>query len=205
MRTFFQAVIGKQIGGTKMIRSVAVYCGSSSGASDIYMEKAKELGKELAKRSITLIYGGSSIGLMGAVADSVLAAGGKAIGVMPSILDKREISHKSLSELIVVDTMHERKAKMAELADGFITLPGGAGTMEEFFEVFTWAQIGLHKKPIGILNINRYYDPLIALLNHMNKEKFLQDQYRSMALIDDEPDGLLDQFGDYEAPPVKTY
>lgn len=188
-----------------MIKSVAVYCGSSNGASDIYMEKAKELGKELAKRNIILIYGGSSIGLMGAVADSVLAGGGKAIGVMPSILDKREISHKSLSELIVVDTMHERKAKMAELADGFITLPGGAGTMEEFFEVFTWAQIGLHKKPIGLLNINQYYDPLIHLLNHMNKEKFLQDQYRSMALIDEEPAGLLDQFGEYEAPPVKTY
>lgn len=182
-----------------------MYCGSSNGASDIYMEKAKELGRELAKRNIMLIYGGSSIGLMGAVADSVLSGGGKAIGVMPSILDKREISHKNLSELIVVDTMHERKAKMVELADGFITLPGGAGTMEEFFEVFTWTQIGLHKKPIGILNINHYYDPLIALLNHMNKEKFLQDQYRSIALMDEEPFGLLDKFGDYEAPPVKTY
>lgn len=188
-----------------MVKSVAVYCGSSNGASDIYIEKAKKLGKELAKRNIKLIYGGSSVGLMGAVADSVLAEGGKAIGVMPSFLDKREISHKSLSELIVVETMHERKAKMAELAEGFIILPGGAGTMEEFFEVFTWGQIGLHQKPIGILNINRYYDPLIGLLNHMNKEQFLQDKYRSMALIDEEPAGLLDQFGDYEAPPVKTY
>ncbi|WP_066052752.1 TIGR00730 family Rossman fold protein [Robertmurraya korlensis] len=187
------------------MKSLAVYCGSSSGASDIYMEKAKELGKELAKRNITLVYGGSSVGLMGAVADSVLEEGGKAVGVMPSFLDQREISHKSLSELFVVDTMHERKAKMAELSDGFITLPGGAGTMEEFFEVFTWGQIGLHKKPIGILNINRYYDPLITLLNHMNKEKFLQDQYRSMALINEESAGLLDQFGKYEAPPVKTY
>jgi uncharacterized protein (TIGR00730 family) len=197
--------MSKRIGGTKMIRSLAVYCGSSIGASDIYMEKAKELGKELAKRNITLVYGGSSVGLMGAVADSILAEGGKAVGVMPSFLDKREISHKSLSELFVVDTMHERKAKMAELSDGFITLPGGAGTMEEFFEVFTWGQIGLHKKPIGILNINRYYDPLIALLNHMNNEKFLQDQYRSMSLMDEEPAGLLNQFRNYEAPPVKTY
>lgn len=199
------AFLDEQMGGTKMVKSVAVYCGSSNGASNIYIEGAKKLGKELAKRNITLVYGGSSVGLMGAVADSVLEEGGKAIGVMPSFLDKREISHKSLSELIVVETMHERKAKMAELADGFITLPGGAGTMEEFFEVFTWGQIGLHQKPIGILNINRYYDPLIGLLNHMNKEQFLQDKYRSMALVDEEPAGLLNQFGDYVAPSVKTY
>ncbi len=176
-----------------MMKSVAVYCGSRNGASEIYIEKAKQLGKELAKRGITLIYGGSSTGIMGAVADSVLAAGGKAIGVMPKFLDKREISHKSLSELIIVETMHERKAKMAELADGFITLPGGAGTMEEFFEVFTWGQIGLHHKPVGLLNINHFYDPLVALLDHMNKEKFLQD-YQSMVLMDEEPAGLIDQF-----------
>nr|WP_285852344.1 TIGR00730 family Rossman fold protein [Robertmurraya korlensis] len=188
-----------------MVKSVAVYCGSSKGSSSMYIEEAKKLGKELARRNITLIYGGSSIGLMGAVADSVLAMGGKAIGVMPRFLDNREISHKSLSELLVVETMHERKAKMVELADAFIALPGGAGTMEEFFEVYTWAQVGLHKKPIGLLNTNRYYDPLIALLNHMNKEQFLQDQYRSMALIDEEPAGLLDKFKNYESPPVKTY
>ncbi|MGI8387664.1 TIGR00730 family Rossman fold protein [Robertmurraya sp. P23] len=187
------------------MKSIAVYCGSSKGSSSKYIEEAKKLGEELAKRNITLIYGGSSIGLMGAVADSVLAMGGKAIGVMPRFLDNREISHKSLSELLVVETMHERKAKMVELADGFIALPGGAGTMEEFFEVYTWAQVGLHKKPIGLLNTNRYYDPLIALLNHMNKEQFLQDQYRSMALIDEHPAGLLDQFRNYESPPVKTY
>jgi len=187
------------------VKSVAVYCGSSNGSSGVYIEEAKKLGKELAKRNITLIYGGSSIGLMGAVADSVLEMGGKAIGVMPRFLDNREISHKSLSELLVVETMHERKAKMVELADGFIALPGGAGTMEEFFEVYTWAQVGLHKKPIGLLNTNRYYDPLIALLNHMNKEQFLQDQYRSMALIAEHPAGLLDQFRNYESPPVKTY
>lgn len=188
-----------------MVKSIAVYCGSSNGASSIYLEEAKKLGKELAKRNITLIYGGSSIGLMGVVADSALEMGGKVIGVMPRFLDNREISHKSLSELLVVETMHERKAKMVELADGFIALPGGAGTMEEFFEVYTWAQVGLHKKPIGLLNTNRYYDPLIALLNHMNKEQFLQDQYRSMALIDEHPAGLLDQFRNYESPPVKTY
>jgi len=191
--------------GDKKVKSVAVYCGSSNGSSGVYIEEAKKLGKELAKRNITLIYGGSSIGLMGAVADSVLEMGGKAIGVMPRFLDNREISHRSLSELLVVETMHERKAKMVELADGFIALPGGAGTMEEFFEVYTWAQVGLHKKPIGLLNTNRYYDPLIALLNHMNKEQFLQDQYRSMALIAEHPAGLLDQFRNYESPPVKTY
>jgi uncharacterized protein (TIGR00730 family) len=187
------------------MKRIAVFCGSSNGASELYIQGAKALGKELAKRNISLVYGGASVGVMGAVADAVLEAGGHVIGVMPTFLEEREISHKNLSELIVVESMHERKAKMAELVDGFITLPGGPGTLEEFFEIFTWAQLGLHQKPCGLLNINDYYTPLISLFNHMTEEQFLQEKYRSMALVDTEPQGLLDQFNTYEPPSVKTY
>lgn len=187
------------------MKRIAVFCGSSNGASDLYIQGAKDLGKELAKRNISLVYGGASVGVMGAVADAVLESGGHVIGVMPTFLEEREISHKNLSELIVVDSMHERKAQMAELVDGFITLPGGPGTLEEFFEIFTWAQLGLHQKPYGLLNINNYYTPLISLFNHMTEEQFLQGKYRSMALVDTEPQGLLDQFNTYQPPSVKTY
>lgn len=187
------------------MKRLAVFCGSSNGASAIYIEEAKALGKELAKRQIGLVYGGASVGVMGAVADAVLEAGGHVTGVMPSFLDEREITHRNLSELTIVESMHERKAKMAELADGFIALPGGPGTLEEFFEIFTWAQLGLHKKPCGLLNVNHYYNPLIALFNHMTDEKFLQKKYRSMALVDTKPEGLLDQFAAYQPPAVKTY
>lgn len=192
------------IGGNRLKR-LAIFCGSSNGASDVYIEAAKKLGKELVKRNIALVYGGASVGVMGAVADSVLEEGGYVIGVMPSFLDDREIVHKNLTELIIVDSMHDRKAKMADLADGFLALPGGPGTLEEFFEIFTWAQLGLHNKPCGLLNINHYYDPLITLLNHMSDEQFLQEKYRTMALVDSDPKGILDKFNTYEPPTVKTY
>lgn len=187
------------------MKRVAVYCGSSLGASDAYKAGAIQLGKELAKRNITLVYGGSSIGLMGAVADTVLKEGGQAIGVIPKVLEEREISHKGLTKLITVETMHERKAKMAELVDGFVVLPGGTGTLEEFFEVFTWGQIGLHKKPCGLLNIHHYYDPLIHLFEHMIDQKFLQEKFRSMAIVEEEPVTLLDKFLNYEAPSIKAF
>jgi uncharacterized protein (TIGR00730 family) len=187
------------------MNSIAVFCGSSNGASKSYREGAILLGKELAKRKITLIYGGSSIGVMGTVADTVLEEGGKVIGVIPTVLVEREISHKHLSELIVVNSMHERKSKMMELADGFIALPGGPGTLEEFFEVFTWSQIGLHQKPCGILNINHYYDLLIALFDHMRDEQFLQDQYRNAVLVDSDVTGLFEKFSTYTPPAIKTY
>ncbi|MCM3767561.1 TIGR00730 family Rossman fold protein [Neobacillus niacini] len=187
------------------MKSIAVFCGSSVGASNVYIENAKEFGKELAKRDITLVYGGASVGVMGAVADAVLDEGGQVIGIMPTFLEQREISHKRLSQLIVVDSMHERKAKMAELADGFVALPGGPGTLEEFFEIFTWAQLGLHQKPCGLLNINHYFDPLVELFNHMIKEQFLHEKYRSMALVDIEPSRLLEKFDSYEPPTIKTY
>lgn len=187
------------------MKNIAVFCGSSNGASKVYIDSAKKLGKELAKRNITLVYGGASVGVMGAVADAVLKEGGQVIGIMPSFLEQREISHQRLSELIVVDSMHERKAKMAELADGFVALPGGPGTLEEFFEIFTWAQLGLHQKPCGLLNINHYFDPLVELFNHMTKEQFLQEKYRSMALVDTEPNRLLEKFNAYAPPAIKTY
>ncbi len=187
------------------MKRLAVFCGSSFGASEAYREGAIQLGKELAKRNITLVYGGSSNGLMGAVADTVLNEGGQAIGVIPRVLEEREISHKGLTELITVETMHERKAKMADLSDGFVVLPGGTGTLEEFFEVFTWGQIGLHQKPCGLLNINHYYDPLISLFNHMIEQKFLQEKFRSMAIIEENPDVLLDKFSNYIPPTIKTY
>jgi uncharacterized protein (TIGR00730 family) len=187
------------------LKRIAVFCGSSNGATDLYIKGAKKLGEELARRNISLVYGGASVGVMGAVADAVLESGGHVIGVMPAFLEEREIAHKNVSELIVVESMHERKAKMAELADGFISLPGGPGTLEEFFEIFTWAQLGLHHKPCGLLNINEYYTPLVSLFNHMTEEQFLQEKYRAMALVDTEPQGLLDQFHTYQPPSVKTY
>ena len=187
------------------VKSLAVFCGSRIGASGVYIEVAKKLGQELAKRQITLIYGGSSVGMMGAVANAVLESGGQVIGVIPEFLDDKERSHKNLTELIIVDSMHERKTKMSDLADGFMALPGGPGTLEEFFEIFTWAQLGLHQKPIGLLNINHYFDLLISLFNQMANEQFMDEKFRSMALVDTEPQGLLDQFHSYTPPEVKVY
>lgn len=184
---------------------LAVYCGSSFGASEKYKEAAIGLGKELAKRNITLVYGGSSNGLMGAVADTVLNESGKAIGVIPKLLEEREIAHKGLTELHTVETMHERKAKMMDLADGFIVLPGGTGTLEEFFEVFTWGQIGLHKKPCGLLNIEHYYDPLIHLFDHMIEQKFLQEKFRMMLIAEEQPAVLIEKFTSYEPPSIKSF
>nr|WP_239534034.1 TIGR00730 family Rossman fold protein [Thalassobacillus pellis] len=183
---------------------MAVFCGSRSGASEVYEQGAALLGKEMAKRNITLVYGGSSIGIMGAIASTVMENGGQAIGVMPDFLDKKERTNQNLTELIVVESMHDRKAKMAELADGFLVLPGGAGTLEEFFEIFTWAQLGLHEKPFGLFNINNYYTPLIELFNHMAKEKFLDEKHRSMAIVDNDPAQLLDRLGGFEPPKINT-
>jgi len=187
------------------MKSIAVFCGSSEGASSIYKESAAELGRVLAQRRISLIYGGANVGLMGAVADAVLEHGGRVVGVLPVFLQNREIAHQGLTELIMVDSMHERKAKMAELADGFVALPGGPGTMEELFEVFTWGQLGLHGKPCGFLNINRYFDPILSMFEVMQREQFMQPKYRSMVIADTTPEGILKQFSDYSAPSVKTY
>ncbi len=187
------------------MKSIAVFCGSSEGASSIYKESAVKLGQELAKHQITLIYGGANVGLMGIVADAVLEHGGSVIGVLPQFLQNREIAHTGLTELIMVDSMHERKAKMAELADGFIALPGGPGTLEEYFEIFTWGQLGLHQKPCGLLNINQYFDPLVSMFDTMERDHFMQPKYRAMVITDDTPEGILKQFSIYKAPSVKTY
>ncbi|RFU71062.1 TIGR00730 family Rossman fold protein [Peribacillus saganii] len=187
------------------MQRIAVFCGSSSGASSIFREGAIELGKEMVKRGITLVYGGSSVGLMGQIADTVLDEGGEVIGVIPQMLEDREISHPNLTELFVVGSMHERKAKMADLADGFIALPGGPGTMEEFFEIFTWAQLGLHHKPFGLLNVNSYYDKLVAFFDHMTDQQFMHEKYRSMVFIESKPDQLIEQFKAFNPPDVKKW
>ncbi|OBU04264.1 TIGR00730 family Rossman fold protein [Morganella psychrotolerans] len=187
------------------IKQIAVYCGSSIGATDIYRREAVKFAEVLVEQGITLVYGGAGVGIMGTIADTVLSAGGKAIGVIPSLLEGREIAHKNLTELYRVGTMHERKSKMIELADGFVALPGGFGTLEEFAEVFTWSQIGLHQKPVGLMNTNHYYDPLLTMINTMADEQFMQEKYRNMAIVDTDAQNLIRRFRDYVAPSVKTY
>lgn len=187
------------------MKHVTVFCGSRVGASEEYKDGAIQLGKELVKHNITLVYGGGSVGLMGVIANTVLKEGGNVIGVIPKFLDEREISHLSLTELFVVESMHERKAKMADLADGFIAMPGGPGTLEELVEIFTWAQLGLHQKPLGLLNIGNYYDLFIAFFNHMAEQQFLLEKHRDIMLVDSNPEKLINKFYNYEPPAVKTY
>lgn len=187
------------------MKQLAVFCGSKDGVKPIFREAATELGTLLARQQLNLVYGGSRVGTMGAVADAVLAAGGQAIGVLPHFLQEKEIAHPNLTTLHLVDSMHDRKAKMAELADGFIILPGGPGTMEEFFEVFTWAQLGLHEKPCGILNVDGYYDPLVALFQQMETKGFLIPEHAGMLLVESDPVRLMERLQSYVAPRVKTY
>lgn len=184
------------------MKSITVFCGSSFGSDEIYKEQATLLGQTLAKQNIQLIYGGANVGLMGAVADGVLLEGGKAIGVLPHFLQSKEIAHQNLTELILVETMHERKTKMNDLCDGVIVLPGGYGTLEEFFEMITWAQLGLHKKPIAILNIDGFYDDLIKLVQTMVDKGFLKQINQEMLLVSDSIDALLEKMRNYQAPMV---
>lgn len=179
------------------MKRIAVYCGSSSGSNDIFGMKAHTLGKALAKNNIELVYGGAKVGLMGAVADGALNNGGLVIGVLPHFLAEKELEHKSLTEIHLVETMHERKHKMAELADGFIALPGGFGTMEELFEVLTWAQLSLHKKPVALLNVNGYYDALLQFIKVMNRDGFLKDEYLDLLIVSSDIDELLLQMKSY--------
>ncbi|MQY50212.1 TIGR00730 family Rossman fold protein [Rhodocyclus tenuis] len=185
------------------VSAVAVFCGSSSGTQAIYDEKARETGRLLAERGIRLVYGGGRVGLMGAVADAALAAGGEVVGVMPEALVEREIAHKSLSHLHVVGSMHERKALMAELSDAFVALPGGAGTLEELFEQWTWAQLGVHAKPCGLLNVAGYFDPLLAMAQHMSGEGFMRREYLDMLVVAQTPAEILHGFAHYVAPAKK--
>ncbi|MNK85110.1 LOG family protein YvdD [compost metagenome] len=184
------------------MKRITVFCASSFGTEKIYEEQAILVGKTLAEQNIELVYGGANVGLMGAVADGALNAGGKVIGVLPNFLRSKEIAHLGLTELILVESMHERKTKMNELCDGVIALPGGFGTLEELFEMLTWAQLGLHKKPIAILNVNGFYDALITLLQTMTEKGLLKEVNREMLLVSDNIDDLLEQMKNYVAPSV---
>ena len=187
------------------IKKICVYCGSSPGKNPAYLHAARSLATSLCNRGIGLVYGGAAIGVMGAVADAVLEAGGEAIGVIPKSLAVKEVAHDGLSELHVVASMHERKAMMAELADGFIALPGGWGTLEEIFEILTWAQLGFHHKPCGLLNVEGYYNGLIGFLENTFEQQFVNDLCRPMLMESREPDVLLDQFAAYKAPKVRKW
>jgi len=189
------------------MRRICVFCGSNAGHDPRYRAAAEQLGGLLAEHGIELVYGGGNVGLMGAVADACLAAGGTVIGVIPEALVGKEVAgrhvdHRALTRLEVVDSMHTRKARMAELADGFIALPGGFGTFEEFCEILTWGQLGFHVKPMGLLNVNGFYDPLLALFDKAVDDGFLRQQNRAMALVDVDIASLLDQMESYRAEPV---
>lgn len=184
------------------MKRICVYCGSSAGRVPEYAELAKSLAHELTSRGIGLVYGGSSVGLMSEVANTVLAAGGEVIGIIPQALVDKEVAHHGLTELKVVGSMHERKAMMAELSDGFIALPGGLGTLEELFEILTWSQLGMHKKPCGLLSVNNYYDHLIAFLDHATEEQFVKKMHRDMLLVDNNPNNLLNAMQDYCPPQI---
>jgi uncharacterized protein (TIGR00730 family) len=179
---------------------ICVFCGAASGRVPGYVDAAHVLGEMLGRRGIGLVYGGGSVGVMGTLADAVLDAGGQAIGVVPRQLLDREIAHNGLTELHVVKDLHQRKALMAELSDAFITLPGGIGTMEELFEVWSWAKLGLHRKPCGLLNVNGYFDSLRTFADEMVTEGFLESAYREMLLIEEQPGVLLDRLAAYVAP-----
>jgi uncharacterized protein (TIGR00730 family) len=179
---------------------ICVFCGSSPGTDPAYLAAAEHVGRTLAERDVGLIYGGASVGTMGALADAALAAGGKVTGVIPQSLVDREIAHPGLSELHVVADLHERKAKMASLADAFLALPGGVGTLEELFEVFTWAQLGLHHKPIALLDVVGYYEPMLRFMDHMAEQGFLRREYRDMLVVDTDVAEVLDRYADYRAP-----
>lgn len=182
------------------MKSVCVYCGSNSGADPAFIAAARQAGQVIAGRGLTLVYGGGQVGLMGEIADAALAAGGRVEGVIPEFLALKEIAHMELSALHVVKSMHARKAKMVRLAQAFIALPGGIGTMEEMFEIWTWAQLGQHRHPVGLLNVNGYYDDLVAFLDKMTSQGFLASNHRGALMVSDRVEDLLDQFAAYEAP-----
>ena len=174
-----------------------MFCGSNVGTRDAYRLAAERVGKRLAEQSIELVYGGGACGLMGALADAAIAAGGRVVGVIPKAIERREIAHYGLSELRVVASMHERKALMAELSDGFIALPGGLGTLEELFEVLTWVQLGIHAKPVALLNVAGYFDPLLAMLDRHVSEGFVRPEHRALLIDGDEIDELLGRMAAY--------
>ncbi|HEX5324900.1 MAG TPA: TIGR00730 family Rossman fold protein [Capsulimonadaceae bacterium] len=187
------------------MKSICVYCGANVGARPSYTKTAQELGRLLAGEGLRLIYGGGHVGLMGVIADATLGAGGEAVGVIPKALADRELAYEGLTELHVVSSMHERKTMMAELSDGFIAMPGGFGTFEEFCEILTWAQLGMHQKPSGLLNVAGYYDPLLALFDRAVSEGFVRNEHRAMVLTAERPEALLQMMRDYRPPAVDKW
>jgi uncharacterized protein (TIGR00730 family) len=188
-----------------MLRRICVFCGSSSGTGDTYLQSAREVGRLLCERGIELVYGGGNVGLMGALADTCLAGGGRVTGVIPQLLVDKEVAHQGLTELCVVQTMHERKALMADLADAFLALPGGYGTWDELCEVLTWSQIGIQRKASALLNVNGYYDPLLAMADRAVAEGFLRDVHRELLLSDTDPARLLDRLDACVLPVVDKW
>jgi uncharacterized protein (TIGR00730 family) len=187
------------------MKRICVFCGSNPGANSIYLETARKVGEFLARNNIELVYGGGRVGLMGTTADAVLANGGKVIGIIPESLAIREVAHGGLTELHVVDSMHQRKAMMAEFSDGFIALPGGFGTFEEFCEIITWAQLGIHQKPCALLNVAGYYDPLEALFNHATREQFIRPDHRSLVLVDENIETLYQKMKEFVPPELEKW
>ena len=192
------------------MKRICVFCGSNAGHNPIYRAEAEKLGRLLAARSIELVYGAGNIGLMGAVADACLGAGGTVIGIIPEALMGKEVAgravdHRTLTRLEIVDSMHTRKARMAELSDGFVALPGGFGTFEEFCEILTWGQLGFHVKPMGLLNVNGFYDPLLAMFDRAVSDGFLREQNRAMALTATDIEALLAAMAAYRAEPVNKW
>ncbi|HEX9291548.1 MAG TPA: TIGR00730 family Rossman fold protein [Anaeromyxobacteraceae bacterium] len=179
------------------MRRICVFCGSSPGVNPAYLAAARALGELLARRGLGLVYGGASVGLMGAVADAALSAGGEVTGVLPEALQARELAHPRLTRLEIVGSMHERKARMAELADAFVALPGGMGTLEELAEILTWGQLGLHRKACGLLDVAGYWRPLVAFFDHAVEERFLRPEHRALLLVAREPPALLDALASY--------
>jgi uncharacterized protein (TIGR00730 family) len=187
------------------MKRVCVFCGSNVGVRPAYRQAAVALGEAMARRGIGLVFGGGHVGLMGVLADTVLGANGEAIGAIPEVLMAKELGHRGLADLRVVGSMHERKALMAELADAFVALPGGYGTLEEFHEVLTWAQLGLHAKPCGLLNVAGFYDSLLAMFDHAVQEQFIPPEHREIVLVDDDVDRLLDRLATYQPPQLPKW
>ena len=187
------------------MKSICVYCGSSAGSSETYGAAARNLAASMLKRQLSLVYGGGNVGLMGIIADEVMHLGGKAIGVIPQALMDKEVGHTNLSQLHIVRNMHERKALMAELSDGFIAMPGGIGTLEELFEMFTWLQLGFHEKPLGILNVDGFYDGLIIFLKQTVQKNFLLQEHLDLLIIESNPDRLLQRFDDFKPQHINKW
>jgi uncharacterized protein (TIGR00730 family) len=187
------------------LENICVYCGSNAGNQPVYAEAARAFGRELTQRGLGLVYGGAGVGLMGILADTVLEHGGRVIGVIPAALATKELAHHNLTEQHIVASMHERKTLMMERADGFVALPGGAGTLEEIFEAWTWTQLDLHAKPCGLLNIASYFDKLVEFLDHTVAEAFIRPQYRATLAVESDSTKLLERFADYTPPTVSKW